>query len=313
MIKQKNASLRNRKTEALAEVCSVHVDKTRYGVPISHILEIVGSARPQPVPLAPAYIGGLVHYRGDVLTTVSLRQLLGLPPKDGAQDILVLESAGGCFGLLVDSVGEVLTVSTADFEANPSTLEERRRSLLAGAYKLKSGLLVMLDPDRLDPLHLGAEAVPHRRLRAVRRRLRSAGKYDWEIPRELAAQEENMRALIVDDSRFVRDFLRGLLQRRGIECEEAIDGRAGLERLRRGAEFDLALVDWNMPAMNGLEMLRAMRAEGYTSVKVMMVTTEAENEFILRALNAGADEYLMKPFVDEALGEKLVMLGLTEA
>jgi two-component system chemotaxis response regulator CheY len=98
-----------------------------------------------------------------------------------------------------------------------------------------------------------------------------------------------------------------------MECEEAIDGRAGLDRLRCGAEFDLALVDWNMPAMNGLEMLREMRAEGYTSVKVMMVTTEAENEFILRALDAGADEYLMKPFDDQALGEKLVMLGLAEA
>jgi purine-binding chemotaxis protein CheW len=156
MIKPKITSQRNRKTEALVEVCSVRVEKTLYGVPISHILEIVGSTRPQPVPLAPAYIGGLVHYRGDVLTTVSLRQLLGLPAKDGAQDILVLESAGGCFGLLVDSVREVLTVSTADFEANPSILEERRRSLLAGAYKLKSGLLVMLDPDRLDPLRLGA-------------------------------------------------------------------------------------------------------------------------------------------------------------
>ncbi len=62
-----------------------------------HILEIVGAARPQPVPLAPAYVGGLVHYRGDVLTTVSLRQLLDLPPQEGAQDILVLESAGGMF------------------------------------------------------------------------------------------------------------------------------------------------------------------------------------------------------------------------
>jgi purine-binding chemotaxis protein CheW len=156
MIKAKTSPHRGRKTEALAEVCSVRVEKTLYGVPISHILEIVGSARPQPVPLAPAYIGGLVHYRGDVLTTVSLRQLLGLPPKEGPQDILVLECAGGCFGLLVDSVGEVLAVSTADYESNPSILEERRRSLLAGAYKLKSGLLVMLDPDRLDPLRLAA-------------------------------------------------------------------------------------------------------------------------------------------------------------
>ena len=100
-------------------------------------------------------MGGLVHYRGDVLTTVSLRQLLGLPPKDGPQDILVLESAGGCFGLLVDSVGEVLTVSSADYEPNPSILDERRRALFAGAYKLKDSLLVMLDPERLDPMRLG--------------------------------------------------------------------------------------------------------------------------------------------------------------
>jgi two-component system, chemotaxis family, chemotaxis protein CheY len=121
-----------------------------------------------------------------------------------------------------------------------------------------------------------------------------------------------MRALIVDDSRFVRDLLRGLLEERGFDCEEAADGRLGLDQIHNDAPFDLALIDWNMPNLNGLEMLRQMRAEGYASVKVMMVTTEAENDFILRALDAGADEYLMKPFDDEALGEKLVMLGLAE-
>jgi len=142
------------KGSVLVEVCSVRLAETWFGVPITHILEIVGSARPQPVPLAPPYVGGLVHYRGDVLTTVSLRHLLALPPKEGAQDILVLESAGGCFGLLVDSVGEVLTVSSADHEPNPSTLDQRRKNLFAGAYKLKDKLLVMLDPERLDPLCL---------------------------------------------------------------------------------------------------------------------------------------------------------------
>jgi len=142
--------------ETLVEMCSVRLGQTLFGVPISHILEIVGGARPQPVPLAPAYVGGLVHYRGDVLTTVSLRHLLGLPPREGKQDILVLENSGGCFGLLVDSVGEVLMVSSADFEPNPSILDERRRALFAGAYKLKDGLLVMLDPERLDPMRLGA-------------------------------------------------------------------------------------------------------------------------------------------------------------
>jgi purine-binding chemotaxis protein CheW len=141
---------------ALVEMCTVRLGSSVFGVPITHILEIVGAARPQPVPLAPVFVGGLVHYRGDVLTTVSLRQLLGLPPREGRQDLLVLESADGIFGLLVDAVGEVLTASPADHEPNPSILDERRRALFAGAYKLKDSLLVMLDPEQLDPMRLSA-------------------------------------------------------------------------------------------------------------------------------------------------------------
>ena len=137
------------------EICSVRVGEGLYGVPITHILEIVGKARPQPVPLAPGFIGGMVHYRGDVLTTVSLRYLLGLPPRDGPQDILVLENSGGSLGLLVDSVGEALTASSLEFEPNPSMMDERRRALFAGAYKLKGSLLAMLDPENIDPMRLG--------------------------------------------------------------------------------------------------------------------------------------------------------------
>jgi two-component system chemotaxis response regulator CheY len=121
-----------------------------------------------------------------------------------------------------------------------------------------------------------------------------------------------MRALIVDDSRFVRSLLRGMLEEKGIECEEAADGQAGMEQLKLHSPIDLALIDWNMPVMDGLEMLRQLRASGYSTVKVLMVTTEAENDFILRALDAGADEYLMKPFDNQALTEKLAMLGLAE-
>jgi two-component system chemotaxis response regulator CheY len=122
-----------------------------------------------------------------------------------------------------------------------------------------------------------------------------------------------MRALIVDDSRFVRGYVRGLLEEKGIDCEEAGDGQAALDLVLGGKPFDLALVDWNMPVMNGLDMLTQLRARGFLGIKVMMVTTEAENDFIIRALDAGADEYLMKPFDGEALGEKLAMLGLAEA
>jgi purine-binding chemotaxis protein CheW len=154
-----HASRRKKKTAITqTEVCSVRLGEGLFGIPITHILEIVGGTRPLPVPLAPGFVGGLVHYRGDVLTTVSLRRLLDLPDREGAQDMLVVESAGGCYGLLVDSVSAVLTASSADFEANPSTINDRRRALFAGAYKLENGLMVMLDPERLDPLRLARAA-----------------------------------------------------------------------------------------------------------------------------------------------------------
>jgi purine-binding chemotaxis protein CheW len=143
---------------SVIELCSVRVGGALFGIPIRHIVEIVGSIRPRPVPLAPKFIGGLLHYRGDVLTTVSLRQIFGMGQVDAPQDVVVLESAAGSFGLLVDSFGEVLTVRTADFEPNPATLDERRAEIFAGAYKLKDRLLVLLNPERLDPIRLGA---PH--------------------------------------------------------------------------------------------------------------------------------------------------------
>ncbi|HEY2857632.1 MAG TPA: response regulator [Terracidiphilus sp.] len=119
-----------------------------------------------------------------------------------------------------------------------------------------------------------------------------------------------MRALIVDDSRFMRRHVRTLLEARGIDCDEAADGQQGIERLRSGEEFDLALIDWNMPVMSGLDLVKALRGEGYTQVKVMMVTTEGDSDRIVLALDAGADEYLMKPFDAEALEEKLALLGV---
>ncbi|WP_348262147.1 chemotaxis protein CheW [Telmatobacter sp. DSM 110680] len=141
------------------EMCSVRVGDTLFGLPISHILEIVGSVQPQAVPLAPGFVGGLVHYRGDVLITVNLRYLLGLPTHDNAQPLLVLEGVRGCFGVLVDGVGEVLTVSPEDYEPNPSTLDECLKKLFTGTYKLKDRLLVILEPSRLDPLYLvGSQA-----------------------------------------------------------------------------------------------------------------------------------------------------------
>ena len=121
-----------------------------------------------------------------------------------------------------------------------------------------------------------------------------------------------MRALIVDDSRFMRRFLHSLLTRHGVECVEAADARQGLEYLRSSHPFTVLLVDWNMPVLTGLEMLRAVRADpALDTMKVVMVTTEAENDHIEAALRAGADEYLVKPFDEAGLLDKLHLAGVT--
>jgi two-component system chemotaxis response regulator CheY len=120
-----------------------------------------------------------------------------------------------------------------------------------------------------------------------------------------------MRALIVDDSRFIRDYLKSLLNEHGLECIAAENGQVGLQCLDCSGPYDVALVDWNMPVMGGLEMVKAVRSDPrLNAVKILMVTTEAENRFIEAALNAGADEYLMKPFDESGLMEKLGMIGV---
>lgn len=145
---------------AALEVCSVRVGDTLYGLPIAGVLEILGKPPHQPVPLAPWFVGGLVHYRGEVLTVVSLRRLLGIPPASAPEDVLVLESPAGPYGLFVDSVGQVLKVSSADHEPNPSTLHARLQPLFSGAWKFADFLLVALDPQRLDPLRLATALSP---------------------------------------------------------------------------------------------------------------------------------------------------------
>jgi two-component system chemotaxis response regulator CheY len=126
--------------------------------------------------------------------------------------------------------------------------------------------------------------------------------------------EAGMRALIVDDSNFIREYLRYLLHRMGVVCEEAVNGSEALSVLARAQEFDLMLLDVNMPVMNGLECVKALRAAQLgPQMKVMMVTTEADNTFIEKAIDNGADEFLMKPFTPESLREKMLLLGLVAA
>jgi two-component system chemotaxis response regulator CheY len=120
-----------------------------------------------------------------------------------------------------------------------------------------------------------------------------------------------MRALVIDDSRTVRAILKAILTEIGLNVVEAANGREGLERLRDTGDVGVVLVDWNMPEMNGLEFIRAVRAQrAYDPVRIMMVTTETEQEQVIRALEAGANEYVMKPFTREILVAKLSLLDM---
>ncbi len=118
------------------------------------------------------------------------------------------------------------------------------------------------------------------------------------------------QALVVDDSRTARLLVSRILREVGFEVAEAAHGREALDRLRELPDVSLALVDWNMPEMNGLEFVHAVRANSaYDDLLLMMVTTETEMEQVVVALQAGANEYVMKPFTREIIEEKLDLLG----
>ena len=122
-----------------------------------------------------------------------------------------------------------------------------------------------------------------------------------------------MRVLIVDDSRATRTILRSALKVEGFEVFEAGDGRQALDELKKIGAVDLALVDWNMPVMTGYELICEVRTQKeYDRMAIMMVTTESEAAQVQRALDAGANEYVMKPFTPDVLHEKLLLLGLTK-
>lgn len=122
------------------------------------------------------------------------------------------------------------------------------------------------------------------------------------------------RAMVVDDSRAMRFILRRMMGECGFSVSEAANGREAIDRLSAGEQVDVVMVDWNMPELNGFEFIQMVRAESaWNHVRLIMVTTETELHQVSRALDAGADEYVMKPFTREVIQDKLALLGLSVA
>jgi two-component system chemotaxis response regulator CheY len=123
-----------------------------------------------------------------------------------------------------------------------------------------------------------------------------------------------VRALVIDDSRAMRTVLKRTLVDLGMEVLEAGDGRSALAVIDEHGLPELAIVDWNMPVMDGLEFVTQLKGRhGGREVAIMMVTTENEGSQVVRALAAGAHEYVFKPFTPDAIAAKLALLGLVES
>lgn len=121
-----------------------------------------------------------------------------------------------------------------------------------------------------------------------------------------------MQAMVVDDSRAMRMILSKALGELGFEVNQASNGNEALEKLHQpGPPPRLVLVDWNMPGITGLEFIQAVRADaGLASTALLMVTTETAIGQMVRALEAGANEYLMKPFTRDMVADKLRLMGV---
>ncbi len=119
-----------------------------------------------------------------------------------------------------------------------------------------------------------------------------------------------MRAIVIDDSKSIRSILSKILIEIGFTVEEACNGLEALDVIKKD-KVDLALVDWNMPDMNGYEFILEVRKDNtYKDMRMMMVTTETEMNKVVEALEAGANEYVMKPFTKEMIIEKLALMGM---
>jgi two-component system chemotaxis response regulator CheY len=122
---------------------------------------------------------------------------------------------------------------------------------------------------------------------------------------------DSMRVLIVDDSRAIRRIIGEIMKQLNFEVSEAGNGVEALQRLEELGAPDLVLVDWNMPQMNGLDFIKAVRANpAYSDLPLMMVTTETEMERMALAFMAGVNEYVMKPFDKATILDKLQLLGI---
>ncbi|HMK67620.1 MAG TPA: chemotaxis protein CheW [Stellaceae bacterium] len=139
---------------------SVTVAEQLFGIPVLQVQDVLGPQRITRIPLAPGEVAGSLNLRGRIVTAIDIRTRLGLPPRSEGKPAMsvVVDHGGELYSLLVDGVGEVLSLVSADAERNPVTLDPTWRDVSAGIYRLDGALLVVLDVARILDLSGRADA-----------------------------------------------------------------------------------------------------------------------------------------------------------
>jgi purine-binding chemotaxis protein CheW len=138
--------------EASADICILRVGAERFGLGTHEVRAVLSGQSPQPVPLAPQFLAGMMSYRGDVLLVASLAAMLGQSvQQEGTVVVLADEKSGECFGLLVNEVEDVMPLTPSSLGQNPPTLDARRMALFHGVYRLERGLVGWLKTEQLRP------------------------------------------------------------------------------------------------------------------------------------------------------------------
>jgi len=140
-----------RTTETFSDFVTMTIDQQLFGIPVLQVQDVLGPQRITRIPLAPPEVAGSLNLRGRIVTAIDVRLRLGLPPRPRSDNdmSIVVDLRGELYSLMVDSVGEVLSVSSKSFERNPATLDPIWRDLSAGICRLNNQLMVVLDVARL--------------------------------------------------------------------------------------------------------------------------------------------------------------------
>lgn len=134
-----------------SEFVTMMVAGQLFGIPVLQVQDVLGAQKITKVPLAPREVAGSLNLRGRIVTAFDVRTRLGLPPRENAEENMsvVVDYNGEFYSLIIDKVGEVMSLPLADYEQSPPTLNERWREVSAGIYRLKDSLLIVLDVARL--------------------------------------------------------------------------------------------------------------------------------------------------------------------